>query len=267
MHHSALRGNVWLVLVCFTLAGCGSKYGAQTTAVVNYPQCYAPINELRQAESSMESSVATGAILGSLLGAVVGYAATGKASGAAVGAVAGAGVGSVAGHATAKSQERDMLARHLSQLQGDISGVDNVTAAGRLAIQCYDKEFKSALASFKAGRLTRDQLRSRYAEITSGTQEALSLMGSTIQDARAREGQYQAALNEAAAKEGRTPPPVVRPASKSKPRQQAKPQDDLTRVAAQTGTLIQSRENLETEVARGNAMQDAWAADLASIMS
>ena len=64
------------------VSGCTSQYGAQKTKVNYYPQCYQPVNQLRQDENSTGKSTAAGAVGGALLGALIGGLATGKASGA-----------------------------------------------------------------------------------------------------------------------------------------------------------------------------------------
>jgi len=96
--------------LCFFLAagllvsGCTSQYGDQKTKVNYYPQCYQPVNQLRQDENSTGKSTAAGAVGGALLGALIGGLATGKASGAVAGAVAGGAAGAVAGNVYGKSK-------------------------------------------------------------------------------------------------------------------------------------------------------------------
>lgn len=73
--------------------GCASKYGAQTTDVHYYPDCYQPIADLRSAEKSFNTTMVMGTTMGALLGAVIGASQTGKAEGALAGAAIGAGAG------------------------------------------------------------------------------------------------------------------------------------------------------------------------------
>lgn len=51
------------------LGGCASKYGAQTTDVHYYPDCYQPIADLRSAEKSFNTTMVMGTTMGALLGA------------------------------------------------------------------------------------------------------------------------------------------------------------------------------------------------------
>ena len=76
-----------MTCLCSLLAtGCASKYGAQTTDVHYYPDCYQPIADLRSAEKSFNTTMVMGTTMGALLGAVIGASQTGKAEGALAGA-------------------------------------------------------------------------------------------------------------------------------------------------------------------------------------
>lgn len=273
------RSLCLLLMVVVSTSGCASQYAPQTTQVDYYPQCYAPLTNLRQAEHSTESSMAIGAVFGALLGAVGGYAISGKAEGAAIGAVAGAGVGAASGHAVAASNEKERLFNLVTQLEGDISNVDEVSAAGRVAVQCYDKEFRRALEDYKAKRISRAELDSRYAEIVSGTREAMNIMGMAIDNARQREGQYVAAIDEAAREANVAPP--VRTVASSKPvkntsKAPAKPkpvtassapEQQVQAAAQRSDNLTQSRQKLEKEVSEADSLMLNWEADLATIRS
>ena len=68
-----------VAVACIALLGdCASKYGAQTTQVNYYPQCYSPVAQLRADEDRVNNSTAGGAAGGALLGALIGGLATGK---------------------------------------------------------------------------------------------------------------------------------------------------------------------------------------------
>ncbi len=88
-----------VVLLCFMLgvSGCASKYGEQITTVKYYPDCYAPIAELRKSEKNVGNKVIGGAMVGALAGALIGAATTGRASGALAGAAIGAAAGGLTG--------------------------------------------------------------------------------------------------------------------------------------------------------------------------
>lgn len=272
-----MKTGTLLIMTVFLLGGCASKYAPQTTHVNHYPQCYSPLAELRDTETETQSSVATGALFGALLGAAGGLLVSGgKGEGAAIGAVAGAGIGGMAGASSARAEEKKRLARYLNDLDGDIRGLTNVTAAGRLAIQCYDREFKTALKAFRSKRISRQELDARYAEIKSGTAEATNFMGLALDEAGQKEAQYRSALN-SAAEEANRPVPVVtsapartKPKPARKPAQEQRPvasKDELTQMAKQTTALAQSRQELQNEVSTANDLQESWAADLAAIRS
>lgn len=274
------RFGILLLACTVLLSGCASKYGTQTTQVNHFPQCYEPINRLRQTEKEFTTTVATGVVGGALLGALVGYLSTGKTQGAVAGAVAGGAVGGAVGYNKASNQETRDLAIYLSELEGDISGLDNANAAGRVAMQCYDKSFKSSVADFKAKRINRTDFDSRYKEIRDGSDEALRLMRSQASKAAEKERQYQDALM-AEAKAANRPVPTPIKASARKPTKSgskktaakqpaARPsasKDKLTQMAEQTQVLNQSRTALEEDIASGTAMRDSWDQDMTTIRS
>ena len=189
---------VAMVFMVVSVSGCASKYGKQETVVAYYPACYDPIQKLRDDESSVTTSTAGGAVVGGLLGALVGGLATGKVEGALMGAAGGAVAGGVAGHAVSTRQksmdENARMAQYLSDLDGDIAGLDIVSASARTSLQCYERQFKSLIAGFKAKRITKAQLQSMYSEIQSGTREATKLLGTAEANGRDLERQYKEAL-------------------------------------------------------------------------
>lgn len=216
------KTTILLMLVALSLGGlggCASKYGQQTTVVNHYPQCYAPIKQLRDEEHRVAKSTAGGAAGGALLGALIGGLATGKVEGAVAGAAIGGVAGGTVGYAHGKQSEiRDQNARmasYLRDLDGDISGLDAVSASARFSIQCYDKEFKQVVAGFKAGRITRFELDTSYKEIRNGISEAERILGATLQNAYERDSQYQAAITDEAQKMG-APVPTPRASAPKK---------------------------------------------------
>lgn len=198
-----LSGRVLLCLLLAALlpaAGCASKYGAQTTTVSHYPDCYAPINELRQSEHSAPKYAAGGAAAGAVLGALIGYLATGKSSGAlvggAAGAVAGGAAGGIYGQHSQTQDDAERLAAYNSQLEGNIRETSRMTAAAKLARQCYERQFAVAASEYKAGRLTKEQFNSRYIEVTNGMQEAASLLGQSNKRGSEISAEYERALQQ-----------------------------------------------------------------------
>lgn len=218
---------VHILLVTFLLSGCASQYGQQITKPKYCPECYQPIQDLRNAEKQFNTTVAGSVVAGALLGAVVGGIATGKPQGALAGAAAGALVGGVAGYALAKQQkikdDNQRLASYMADLDGDISGLDRVAAAARTARKCYDKQFEQNLAAFKEGRMSRAELDDRYTEIKNGTLEANQILGTLLAGAANKEIQYQEALKSEAQKAQRPIPEPVAAVQVAQPAPEPEP--------------------------------------------
>lgn len=193
---------VLALLLTTGLGGCASKYGAQNTTVNYYPGCYRPIADLRQNENNTAKGTVTGSVIGALGGALVGLlAGGGRWQGAVVGGAMGAATGAMAGNYYArKQQEADdniRLASYMQDLDGDISNLTVAQAAARTSLQCYDQQFRLLLADIKAGQIGREQAQARYAEIVSGREEAIGILGQAAQSGRNMDQEYeQAFMNE-----------------------------------------------------------------------
>ena len=216
-----------VVVSLLLLSGCASsKYGPQITTVQYYPSCYAPINDLRQADSDFNKNVAGGAVGGALAGALIGFLATGNTQGTLIGAGTGAVVGTGVGYAKAKQEriadDNRRMASYLVDIDGDISGMDRATAAASVARDCYSREFNRAVADFKAGRISREELARRYQEIKDGSTEAGNILGVVIASASEKEQQYQLAIADEAKKTNQPVPVVAPKAATSSPRQSGK---------------------------------------------
>lgn len=180
-------------------AGCASKYGDQMTKVNYYPQCYKPVQQLREDENTVARSTATGAIGGGLLGALIGGLATGDVKGALAGAAAGAAAGGVAGNIYGKNRQRQndqqLLAAYNQQLGADAAAMDRQTAAANLAIQCYNHEFDRIVADYKDGKITKQELQDRYSEIRSGLQETSYVLNQRYDSMVRKDAEYQRVLD------------------------------------------------------------------------
>lgn len=178
--------SVMMIFALGLCGGCAGKYGEQTTQPNYYPTCYQPIQDLRQSENTVNKSTAGGALLGAFTGAVIGLLATGgKWQGAVVGGATGGVAGTMAGNLYGrKMKEKDdniRLASYLQDLDGDISNLDVAGAAARTSLQCYDRQFNSLLAAIRAKQVTRDVAARRFAEISSGREEAIAILGNAAQ--------------------------------------------------------------------------------------
>lgn len=197
------RLTLWLLIFALALLpGCASKYGEQRTTVNYYPACYQPIQDLRSSEHNVAKGTAVGSLIGALGGALTGLLVSGgKWQGAVVGGAVGAAGGAMAGNYYArKQQEQDdnrRLASYLQDLEGDISGLNVVSAAARNSLQCYDRQFRILLGEIKAKRISREAASARYQEIRNGKEEAVAILGETLARAQEMDRQYeQAFLNE-----------------------------------------------------------------------
>lgn len=194
------RFTVWiLVVLLLGTGGCASKYGTRKTAVNYYPACYNPIADLRQNEHGTAAGTATGAVIGALGGALIGLLATGgKWQGAVVGGATGGVAGTVAGNIYAKKQQEAddnrRLASYLQDLDGDISNLDLAGAAARTSLQCYDRQFNLLVAAIRAKQIDRQSAAARYAEISSGREEAIAILGNAAQYGRNLDQQYEQAF-------------------------------------------------------------------------
>ncbi|MDR0339520.1 MAG: hypothetical protein LBH65_04515 [Desulfovibrio sp.] len=203
------------------VTGCASKYGTQTTQVNHYPDCYAPINELRQNEFVAEKSAVGGAVAGAVIGGLIGYAATGKASGAAVGAAAGGIAGGAAGGIYGQHQRNQndsaRLDEYNASLDGNIREVNKATAAAKVARQCYERQFTVAASEFKAGHITREQFNSRYLEVTQGLEEAANILGEANRNSAQVAADYNRAVDQESSRVRQSSTPAPKAQKKSAP--------------------------------------------------
>ena len=256
------------------ISGCTSKYGEQKTKVNYYPQCYQPVNQLRQDENSTGKSTAAGAVGGALLGALIGGLATGKASGAVAGAVAGGAAGAVAGNIYGKSKTQDLDAAYLrqysQQLGTEAASMNRSTAAAKVAAKCYDEQFKLAAGQFKAGQITRMEFQDRYNEIRSGLEETSFILNDTATTMSKKDSEYQQALAEpytsaqpatTASSSGSGATKFKKGAAaqpKSAPAASASRTQEQNNVAAQAAEWKSSREDLENTRRDVNARMSSY---------
>ncbi len=299
-HTSTIKQTAILIISCLFFTGCASKYGEQITDVTHYPQCYAPIAELREDEAAYGRTMVTSTAVGTILGMLTGYLATGRVEGAIGGAVAGGTTGAIAGHISASAQEEQKanarMANYMQQLEGDISGLNTITASARMALQCYDREFKTALAEYKANRISRAALDARYAEIKNGTTEVSAILGVTLDVTQQKEEAYWSAIVEEAQRQNTTvsattastttvetaskkAPPKPKGSSAAKSTSKAATQTvtakapsaaektQLVNMVQQATALKESREEMEELPSDISALQTSWAAELAAIGS
>lgn len=227
-----------IITFALTAGGCASRYGMQRTQVQFYPNCYQPIAQLRQSEHSVLKGTAGGAALGVLAGALLGVLSADRGErgkSAVIGGVVGGVAGGMAGNVYAQKQqiadENMRMASYLEDLEGDISGLDIVSASARTSLQCYDHQFQNLVGNIRAKRVSRGQAEMMFSEIRNGREEAIAILGQAETQGRELDRQYQAAL----AEEERV---LAQPAQSAPPRAQqqtarTQPRQTQPRTAAQ----------------------------------
>lgn len=186
-------------LIFATLAGCASKYGNPNTQVNYYPKCYQPIADLRQRENQVGKSTLGGAVIGALGGALLGLlTGDGRWQGALMGAAVGGVSGSMVGHAYG-TREKELddnrrMAAYLENLDGDIYNMDISAAAAQTSLNCYDQQFQVLLAAIRAKKIDRQSAAARFAEIQSGREEAIAILGDVARAGTNLEQQYKEAF-------------------------------------------------------------------------
>ena len=201
MSRSMQRLTAIFLMCCSITGGCASKYGEQKTAVNYYPACYAPIQDLRDREYDVGKTTGGGAVMGALAGALIGLLASrGKVEGALVGAAAGGATGAVAGNIYAKKQrqhaDNSRMAAYMQAIDGDISALDISSAAARSSLQCYDRQFEGLLTAIREKKIDRNAACVRFAEISSGREEAIALLGDAALRGRDLDQRYEEAFRQ-----------------------------------------------------------------------
>ena len=72
---------------------------------------------------------------------------------------------------------------------------DRQTAAANVAIQCYNQAFDRLVADYKAGRITKEELKDHYAEIRSGLQETSYVLNQRYDSMVKKDAEYQRVLD------------------------------------------------------------------------
>ncbi len=247
LSHKKSYSFTMILIFSFILTGCASKYGQQTTEVSYYPACYKPVSDLRRDEASVNDSTAGGAVIGALLGALVGGLSTGKAEGAVFGAAAGGAVGAVSGnvYGTSKAKQRDQefYREYAGQLDAETIQMSRANAAAKVAAQCYDKEFKKAVAAARAGNISKIELTNRYDEIRSGLEETSRILNVTYNNMQAKDAEYTRVM----AEETKVYDPVY---AKNQPKQStaavAQRQTEVKKATQSTKKWQASKKELDT---------------------
>lgn len=235
------------------LSACsGSSYPARQTEVNYYPQCYQPIDRLRQDENLTTNTTVGGAVGGALLGALIGGLTSGKVEGALVGAAAGGAAGAVGGNIYGKRQtqarDADYLQQYARSLGEDAASMNRATAAAKVSMRCYDQQFRLATNQYRAGSISRSEFEARYQEIRSGLQETSAILGSTATTMQERDREYQATLQRQEEQRAQASAPA--PAPRATTPKSQKPRTQKAEAPAPRTTPEVQRKNDEFKAAQ-----------------
>jgi uncharacterized protein YcfJ len=170
------------LLIFAFAAGCaGSKLGKQSFKVNYYPDCYAPIQKIREEAQKLNRNVAAGAvggaIAGALLGAVLGKGDKGDILiGAAAGAVVGAGLTYLISKEVQEKAQKERFEIYGQSMNEDYKKLDAAIISARQTQSCYVKTYKQIERDYKAGRYSREEMLARLQELRDGTAEAVYIL-------------------------------------------------------------------------------------------
>lgn len=182
-----------------------APYGAQPRyrqAALFYPKCAKPLHDLQRSRSQQGNAAqgaAVGAGFGLLTGLLCVLAADEKKHCIAptiAATAAGGAIGALYQSKQGTTDDTRRMAEYLEELEGDIEGLDMVTAAARVSLQCYDLQADGLLHYDLPRRLvSREEARARFAEIQRGRAEAMRVLGIAEERGSRIEREYQMALN------------------------------------------------------------------------
>ena len=130
---------------------------------------------------------AEGAGIGALLGAVVGYAVSGDGKGAAIGAAVGGGLGLLVGNEVAKRKQAYASTEEF--LDAEIARTDefNATAVAynkklNTEVAALEKETKTLRARYDSGKVKKDTLVARRADLQKRIDDSNKLEGTLAKE-------------------------------------------------------------------------------------
>jgi hypothetical protein len=185
------------------LAGCALPGGTtvpQATHVNYYPQCYQPVQQLRQADQQYAQTMAVNTALGAAGGAALGGLISKNWQGALIGAVAGGTAAAAGTYAQARFQQEadDERRTYLisNDMSHDSSEMQRAVFAARQANSCYNSAFNQAALDVRRGSLPKDEARLRFAEINEGQQETAAILAQYGKKANDSVQEYRVAVDQ-----------------------------------------------------------------------
>lgn len=182
-----LRKKLGLLVIATSIcaSGCASNSTPDTVKVHYYPACHEPLAYLHQRHGGTGKAAAKGAlqagvisgIASAIIGAIAGnISGTGVAVSVGVGSALGGTMGALNRSSVQQREDNQHLAAYLEQIDGNIEGLNIVTAAATVSRQCYNKEFKMLIDGMENGSITAEAAKSRFGEIAAGEEEAAKLL-------------------------------------------------------------------------------------------
>lgn len=187
----------------------GAVHVPQTTQVRYYPQCYQPVQALRDRDAQYQHSMVVNSLIGAGLGAAAGALISGNAKGALIGALGGGTVAAAGTYAAYRmknnpdnEQRRFAIAQDLQHDQGELQAT---VVAARQAEYCYDTQFSALRYGVSNGTIAKPEARARFAEIQQGSAEIRRILAEYGQKARHTQEEYSVAFNQEAQRLNTTP--------------------------------------------------------------
>ncbi|MDR0549762.1 MAG: hypothetical protein LBI10_10200 [Deltaproteobacteria bacterium] len=187
---------VGLAVLTSLVTGCaGQKLGKQTVVVKHYPECYRPINDLREAAKKVNQATAAGAIFGAITGAAIAYTSSGGnradvVKGAVGGALTGAGLGYLISSEVQAMDQAERFRTYVQAMDMDIGNMKQAVAAAKITNGCYKKQYAALTKNYKAGRIPEAEMTERLKEIQDGTNDAITILNNYSEGATTAANTY-----------------------------------------------------------------------------
>lgn len=167
--------NVLSIGLMFTmLVGGSGCFGSSvpTFDPVYYEACFEPCRTLKDSEDALRNRTLIGMALGVGSGALVGVLAGGNTKGTVIGAISGLFVGGATAYVTGKMEQhatdKERFRSYQADMNYEVVNASRVEQYANISLQCYIREFKSLTKKYKAGKISQEEFKERYAEIRKG---------------------------------------------------------------------------------------------------
>ncbi len=189
-----------LVLICLAafLTACAPQAKIPKINAEYYPQCVKPFQDLAEAQKALVQRTIVSGVVGAAGGAAVGALVSGDWKGALAGGLIGGVSAGAVGYASGKQQQikdvKARLASYRADMTTDIKNMSQVELYSMLSLQCYVREFKILLGSYRAHRILEADFKSHYAEIRNGMTQISTVLDDAYKQSVKREQEFRNAL-------------------------------------------------------------------------